>query len=94
MTMKGGGKGSASSPWGPTPVSADQLVVDEGTSFLRHRLRRLRLENNKLTSLPVELGALPNLTEVCLEGNHLAEALTDYDPTISKMRATCDKHQG
>ena len=71
-----------------------QLVVDEGTSFLRHRLRRLRLENNKLTSLPVELGALPNLTEVCLEGNLLAEALTDDDPTISKMRATCDKHQG
>ena len=74
--------------------SIEEVRVEEGASFLRLRLRVLRLDNNKLTSLPAELGGLTNLCEVNLEGNLLAGAMTDDDPVVNRMRATCEKHSG
>ena len=71
-----------------------QLRVAEGTSFARLKLRVLRLENNRITSLPVELAGLNNLVDVSLEGNLLADALTGEDAIVNQMRSTCEKHSG
>jgi Leucine-rich repeat (LRR) protein len=71
-----------------------ELRVEEGASFLRLKLRVLRLENNRIMCLPAELAGLNNLVDVSLEGNLLAEALAGDDPTVNRMRATCEKHSG
>ena len=74
--------------------SIEEVRVEEGASFLRLRLRVLRLDNNNLTGLPAQLGSLTNLCEVNLEGNLLAGAMTDDDPVVNRMRVTCEKHSG
>ena len=71
-----------------------ELRVAEGTRFVRLNLRVLRLENNRITSLPIELAGLNNLVDVSLEGNLLADALTGEDATVNQMRSTCEKHSG
>jgi ankyrin repeat protein len=71
-----------------------ELQVAEGTSFVRLQLRVLRLENNRITSLPVELAGLNNLVDVSLEGNLLADGLTGEDATVNQLRSTCEKHSG
>ena len=58
------------------------------------QLNRLDLQNNSLQNLPVELGYLPNLSQIFLEGNHLLSLrssgvrgdLTDTKAILTRLR--------